>query len=79
MAQGSRRRAPGQVRDAILRALDGKREGAKIQAILADVEAILNGPVAASSVRSYLQLGTAATPPLFERLGYGVYRIARGR
>lgn len=35
------------------------------------------GKVAASSVRSYLQLGTDSSPQLFTRVSRGRYKLAR--
>src|ERR1700736_2405411 len=72
-------RPPGQIRDAILDALQDKPDGTKVGEIRRDVERIVGGAVAPSSVRSYLQLGTDASPPLFERTALGTYRIARRR
>jgi hypothetical protein len=73
------RRAPGEIRDAIIEALQDKPEGATVREIQADVERLLGGSVAASSVRSYLRLGTKATEPYFRRTGHGAYSLARGR
>lgn len=65
------KRQPGEVRDAIMAFLSGKKEGASVAEIVAGVEARI-GPVARSSVRSYLQLNAGR---VFERLHPGVYRI----
>jgi site-specific DNA-methyltransferase (adenine-specific) len=64
-------KAPGTVRDSILRALSLRPEGAAVTDIVAAVEASLNG-VSPSSVRSYLNLNT---PKLFVRSDHGVYRL----
>lgn len=70
------RRAPGEVRDAIVAALRGRQKAASVQEIHAAVEKRL-GKVAASSVRSYLQLGTDSSLPLFTRVSRGRYELAR--
>ncbi len=57
------RRRPGEVRDAIVQVLEGRRHGASVQEIASEVAALI-GEVPASSVRSYLQLNT---PVLFAR------------
>lgn len=57
------RRPPGQVRDAIVESLDGRRAGATIQQITDDVSRLI-GDVPPSSIRSYLRLNT---PTLFIR------------
>ena len=66
------RRAPGQVRDAIVRYLSGHPGPAPLSEIHAGVERDLGGSVAKSSVRSYLNLGTGST---FDRIGRGSYRL----
>lgn len=70
------RRAPGEVRDAIVAALRGRQKGATVQEIHVAVEKRL-GKVAASSVRSYLQLGTDSSPQLFSRVSRGRYKLVR--
>lgn len=70
------RRAPGEVRDAIVATLRSNPKGASVREIQAAVETRL-GKVAASSVRSYLQLGSASSPRLFTRVRRGQYRLAR--
>lgn len=57
------RRRPGEVRDAIVQALQGRPRGATVKQITAEVSGQL-GSVSPSSVRSYLQLNT---PELFAR------------
>lgn len=69
------RRAPGEVRDAIVIALQGRQKDASVGEIHAAVEKRL-GKVAASSVRSYLQLGTGSSPQLFTRVSRGRYKLA---
>lgn len=66
----TKRRPPGQVRDAILETLRDGRP-ASIDEIHAAVSAKL-GPVARSSVRSYLRLNS---PKTFQRVGKGTYRF----
>ncbi len=63
------RRMPGQVRDAIVQALEGRLQPASIQQIGAEVARLI-GQVPSSSVRSYLQLNT---PSLFARTDRGRY------
>lgn len=66
------RRQPGEVRDAIVSVLEGRRGGATVQQITQDVSALI-GEVAPSSVRSYLQLNT---PELFARMERAQYALA---
>lgn len=62
------RRAPGEVRDLIVAFLKRRGAGgATVAEVVTQVRAQLEGEVAASSVRSYLQLGR------------GIERVARGR
>jgi DNA modification methylase len=63
------RRSPGEVRDAIVQALEGRPRGATVQQITSDVAEQI-GDVSPSSVRSYLQLNT---PALFARQGRAQY------
>jgi hypothetical protein len=65
---------PGTVRDAILDVLTSSEEGMNARQIQERIEDALDKPVPPSSVRSYLQLNT---PGLFERVGRGLYRVAR--
>ena len=67
----SPRRPPGQVRDAIVAVLRAYPDGASPGAIEQDVRRRI-GPVAGSSIRSYLRLNT---PDLFERPCRGRYRL----
>ena len=64
-------RQPGQVRDAIIRVLKTAGKPMRVSEIHAAVEADLGGPVAESSVRSYLQIGSSAH---FEKMSKGIYR-----
>lgn len=66
------RRKPGEVRDAIVEVLEGRREAASVQEISAEVSRLIGG-VSASSVRSYLQLNT---PVLFARTERGQYVLS---
>jgi hypothetical protein len=75
--KGQERRAPGQIRDAIVKALRRKQGDASVQEIQEAVERELGGDVPRSSVRSYLQLGTDRTEPIFDRTGHGRYRLRR--
>jgi DNA modification methylase len=63
------KRAPGEVRDAISRVLATAPQGASVLEISRAVAGMI-GPVAPSSVRSYLQLNT---PRLFERIDRATY------
>ena len=63
------RRRPGEVRDAIVRVLESQSGGTSVGAISSQVSALI-GPVAPSSVRSYLQINT---PQLFLRMDRGQY------
>lgn len=65
------RRRPGQVRDAILKSLADRPEGASVAEIELAVQREL-GPVPTSSVRSYLRLNT---PELFARMDRGQYSL----
>lgn len=67
----SLRAAPGVVRDSIVRYL-AAAQAASLAEIRAAVSTQLGDAVAASSVRSYLNLNT---PDLFERTGRGEYRL----
>lgn len=66
------RRQPGEVRDAIIEVLDGRRQGASVEQITDEVCSLV-GTVPASSVRSYLRLNT---PTLFARMDRGQYVLA---
>ena len=66
------RRRPGEVRDAIVKFLSSRGE-ASVAEIRQGVSAHLGGEVAASSIRSYLNLNT---PTMFERTGRGRYRLS---
>ena len=66
------RRRPGEVRDAIVQALEGRQGGASVQEISGEVTGLI-GAVAPSSVRSYLRLNT---PELFVRMDRAQYSLA---
>lgn len=66
------RRQPGQVRDAILEYLRGGSE-ATVAEIRSAVSERVGEDVAASSVRSYLNLNT---PNVFTRTGRGRYKLS---
>ena len=72
MPEAPSRRPPGQVRDAILRVLGDASGPLNVGEICERVSAVA-GPVARSSVQSYLSLNT---PDLFVRDGRGLYRSA---
>jgi hypothetical protein len=67
------RRTPGSVRDAIVKYLSSV-ESASVHEICGALEVEL-GRVAASSVRSYLNLNV---PERFHRLARGKYRLVGG-
>lgn len=66
------RRRPGEVRDAIVEVLEGRRDAASVQEVSGEVSRLI-GSVSASSVRSYLQLNT---PVLFARTERGQYVLS---
>ncbi|MEQ1808025.1 MAG: DNA methyltransferase [Burkholderiaceae bacterium] len=66
------RRRPGEVRDAIVRVLEGRPSAASVQEITGEVAAMI-GAVPASSVRSYLRLNT---PELFARMDRAQYVLS---
>lgn len=63
------RRRPGEVRDAVLHVLEGRADGVTVAEVRDQVSALI-GPVAPSSIRSYLQINT---PELFVRMDRGQY------
>jgi len=66
------RRPPGEVRDAIIAVMrDQPGREASTATILVKVQERLDGQVAASSVRSYLQLNNDT----FQRVAPGRYRM----
>ena len=65
------RRKPGEVRDAIVNALEGRRSGATVAEITNEVAQMI-GPVPPSSIRSYLRLNT---PELFARTDRAQYTL----
>jgi len=69
MSKVAQRRRPGEVRDAIVRALESRPQGASVAEIESSVQSLL-GETSASSVRSYLRLNT---PELFARMDRGQY------
>jgi len=68
------RRKPGAVRDAILALFMREKRELAISEITGALEKALDGPVAPSSIRSYLNLNT---PGQFIRTGHGKYRLVR--
>jgi hypothetical protein len=66
-------RAPGEVRDAILRYFETHNEAVSVREIRGAVSDQL-GEVSPSSVRSYLNLNV---PNLFVRIGRGCYRLTK--
>ena len=70
MKREDARKAPGQVRDAILRVLDETPAPLSVMEICDRVSAVA-GPIPRSSIQSYLSLNT---PRLFAREARGIYR-----
>jgi len=66
------RRAPGEVRDAIVAYLRGKPGGARVDEIATGVSKLLGSEVPSSSVRSYLRLNEGTK---FHRVERGRYRL----
>jgi len=66
------RRSPGEVRDAIVRVLEGRSSPSSVQEISSGVTQLI-GEVPASSVRSYLRLNT---PQLFARMERAQYVLS---
>ncbi len=66
------RRRPGEIRDAIVQVLEGRRHGANVQTITNEVIELI-GDVPPSSVRSYLRLNT---PALFARTDRAQYALS---
>ena len=73
MEKEDARRAPGQVRDAILKVLDEAPEPLSVMEICDRVSAVA-GPIPRSSIQSYLSLNT---PRLFAREARGIYRPSK--
>lgn len=69
--ESSRRRRPGEIRDAIVTVLSNKPNGASVAEIQHAVHGLI-GEAAPSSVRSYLRLNSAS---LFRRQDRGIYTI----
>lgn len=69
----NRRRAPGQVRDAIVGYLHERGDDAEVAEIRDAVNARI-GPTSASSVRSYLRLNT---PSIFMKTERGRYKLVQ--
>jgi len=67
-----KRRAPGEVRDAVIQALAEQASGAPLKQIVSRVSELV-GAVPSSSIRSSLQLNT---PGKFEHPRRGFYRLA---
>jgi hypothetical protein len=66
------RRAPGEIRDAIVTYLRGKPGGARVGEIVTGVSELLDSEVSPSSVRSYLRLNDGTK---FQRVERGRYRL----
>ena len=70
------RRRPGEVRDAILQAFADSGGPLSVEEVRAAVSIPLGAVVAASSVRSYLNIN-AEPGQTFERVGRGIYRLRK--
>lgn len=69
----NQRRRPGTIRDAIHAFMDQCADRtASVSEIQDGVAEVLDGPIAESSIRSYLRLNT---PAEFERVARGRYRL----
>ena len=68
------RRKPGAIRDAIVHVFGKEKRELSIAELHGEIEKLLGGSIAASSVRSYLNLNT---PGQFIRTGHGKYRLVR--
>lgn len=68
------RRQPGAIRDAILSTFKSQQRELTVAEVRSLVSETLGGDVAASSVRSYLNLNT---PGQFIRTQRGSYRLVR--
>jgi hypothetical protein len=66
------RRAPGEIRDAIVAYLRDRPQGATNAEIVAGVSDLLGGEIPPSSVRSYLQLNEGSK---FKRIARGRWRL----
>ena len=73
-AQSLGRRRPGEVRDAIEQVLANAGRPLSLKEIHESVEARLGSTVAASSIRSYLNLN-AGRGGQFQRVRRGVYKL----
>jgi hypothetical protein len=71
------RRKFGTVRDAIVAVLEQARCELRVRDIHEQVEKLLGGPVARSSVKDYLRKGCRRRTPLFEYHGSRGYRLVR--
>lgn len=78
MAKQARdKRKPGEIRDAIIQVLKEMGREASVAEIHDGVSKLLRGPVAASSVRSYLGINAQGAGATFRRTGHGRYALRR--
>jgi site-specific DNA-methyltransferase (adenine-specific) len=68
------RRKPGAVRDAIIAVFHKEKRELTVGEVRAAVSEALDGDVASSSIRSYLNINT---PGQFIRTEHGKYRLVR--
>jgi hypothetical protein len=71
------RRKFGSVSGAIVQVLTEARRDLRVKEIWREVEQVLGEPVSRHSVKSYLHRGTYSSTTIFERIGYGRYRLRR--
>ena len=65
------------LRDAVVSELTGEDYGLRLREIRRRVEARLGEPVACARFKDYVNDQSKGANPLLERLGYGMYRLAR--
>ena len=63
------------VSGAIVQVLSVANSDLRVREIRAGVELLLGEEVSPSSIKSYLNKGCARDKPVFERLGWGRYRL----
>lgn len=69
------RRKFGVVSGAIVQVLSDANSDLRVRDIRTGVELLLGEEVSPSSIKSYLNKGCARDKPVFERLGWGRYRV----
>jgi hypothetical protein len=69
------RRKFGTVSGAIVQILTEAQSDMRVREIPADVERFLGEPVSRASIKSYLHRGMSGSPPRFEHVSRGRYRL----